>query len=293
MTTIDAETMRRIRRIELKTRRLVQANLVGAYQALFKGRGMAFDAVRPYEPGDDVRDIDWNVTARSGGEPFVKRYTEERELTVLLVLDASASCFFGTTGQQKQALAAELSAALALAAIRNNDRVGLLVFSAGIEQFTPPRRGRNHILRLIRDVLVVQPTGTGTNLALALKTANNLLKQRAIVFVISDFLAAKEDYTTELLVISRKHDVIALVLTDPREQTWDAAGLLTLRDAETDALAWVDTDSAAWRTAFAARAARFAAMRDAALTRAGVARLALSTDSDYLTALVQFFQRRR
>ncbi|HEX2622205.1 MAG TPA: DUF58 domain-containing protein [Phototrophicaceae bacterium] len=292
-TTISPETLRKIRRIEIRTRRLVRDNLVGAYHSMFKGRGIAFDAVRPYEPGDDVRDIDWNVTARNAGTPFIKRYTEERELTVLLILDASASNFFGTTGQQKQELAAELGAVLALAAIRNNDKVGLLVVSDRVEHFTPPRKGRNHILRLIRDLLAVQPAGKGTDLALALKTANNYLKQKAIIFLISDFLASKDDYETELLVTSRKHDMIAVVLSDPRETYWENVGLVALRDAETDAVEWIDTASKNWRESFVARAERFQQMRDAALSRAQVEQINVPLDGDYVTALVEFFQRRR
>lgn len=290
---ISAETLRKIRRIELRTRRLVRDQLVGAYHSMFKGRGIAFDAVRPYEPGDDVRDIEWNVTARTGGTPFIKRYSEERELTVLLVLDASASNFFGTTGQQKQERAAELGAVLALAAIRNNDKVGLLVVSDQMEHFTPPRKGRNHILRLIRDLLAVKPTSKGTDLALGLKTANNYLKQKAIIFLISDFLASKDEYSTELLVTSRKHDVIAVVVSDPRENEWSDAGLVALRDAETDEVQWVDTSAKSWREGFAARAARFQAMRDAALARAQVGRIDVPPDGDYVPALVAFFQRRK
>jgi uncharacterized protein (DUF58 family) len=290
---INPETMRRIRRIEIKTRRLVKDNLVGAYHSMFKGRGIAFDTVRPYEPGDDVRDIDWNVTARTGGSPFIKRYAEERELTVLLMLDASGSSFFGTTEQQKQERAAEIGAVLALAAIRNHDRVGLLIFSDRIEHFTPPRKGRNHILRLIRDLLAVQPASKGTDLGLALRTANNYLKQQAVIFLISDFLAARDEYATELLVTSRKHDVVAVTLADPLEEGWADVGLVTLRDAETDEIKWVDTHSTEWREKFAARAVRFRQMRDSILLKAGVDRVNIPPEGDYVTALVEFFQRRR
>lgn len=290
---INPETLRRIRRIEIKTRRLVKDNLVGAYHSMFKGRGIAFDSVRPYEPGDDVRDIDWNVTARAGGLPFIKRYAEERELTVLLMLDASASNAFGSTEQQKQERAAELGAVLALAAIRNNDKVGLLIFSDQIEHVTLPRKGRNHILRLIRDLLAVKPVSKGTDIGLALRTANNTLKQRAVIFLISDFLAAKEDYETELRLTSRRHDLVAAVLTDPLEQHWVNAGMVALRDAETDAVTWVDTNSLAWREKFGARAARFQQMRDTALSKAGVDRVNIPPQGDYVTALVQFFQRRK
>lgn len=292
-SALTPDILRRIRRIEIKTRRLVKDNLVGAYHSSFKGRGIAFDTVRPYEPGDDVRDIDWNVTARAGGTPFIKRYAEERELTVLLMLDRSASNFFGTTEQQKQERAAELGAVLALAAIRNNDKVGLLIFTDQIEHFTPPRKGRNHILRLIRDLLTIEPKTKGTDLGLALRTASNYLKQRAVIFLISDFLAAREEYATELLVTSRKHDVVAVVLTDPREQTWVDAGLVVVRDAETNTVMWVDTGSKAWREKFTARAARFGQMRGSNLLKANVDRVDIPAEGDYVNALVEFFQRRR
>lgn len=290
---IDPETLRQIRRIEIRTRRLVRESLAGAYHSMFKGRGIAFDSVRLYAPGDEVRDIDWNVTARHGGIPYIKQYTEERELTVLLLLDVSASVFTGTTAKQKRELAAEVGAVLALAATGSNDKVGLLIFSDKIEQFTPPRKGRNHVLRLIRDLLVTQPTGKGTDLGLALRAASGYLRQRAVIFLISDFLAGRDDYATELLVTGRRHDLIALVLNDPREQTWVDAGLIALRDAETDAVTWVDSSSAAWRDGFAARAARFRQMRDATLSRAGVDRIDLPVEGDYVPALIAFFQRRR
>lgn len=289
---ISPEALRRIRRIELKTRRLVSSSFIGAYHSTFKGRGMMFEAVRPYEPGDDVRHLDWNVTARTGGEPFVKRYAEERELTVLIVLDSSASCFFGTIGQQKRDLAAELGAVLSLTAITNNDKAGLLVFSDQIEQFTPPRKGRNHVLRLIRDILAARPANRGTDLALALSTAARLLHQRAIIFLISDFLASGSDYATALMVAAKRHDVIAVVLSDPREERWPDAGLVALQDAETDAVKWVDTSVSEWRTAFEARADRFKQMRDLTLSQASVDRVDIATDGDIVRALMQFFHQR-
>jgi uncharacterized protein (DUF58 family) len=291
MTVVNAETLRRIRRIEIKTRRLVSESFIGAYHSTFKGRGIVFDSVRPYEPGDDIRTIDWNVTARTG-EVFVKKYAEERELTVLLMLDSSASCFFCTTGRQKRDLAAEIGAVLALTAISNNDKVGLLIFSDKIEHYTAPRKGRNHVLRIIRDILAEQPAHRGTDLALALHKINHILKKRAIIFLISDFLASGTDYATELLITGRRHDVIAVVLSDPREQVWVDAGLVTLQDAETDMLRWVDTGSKAWRRKFSERTARFRQMRDAVLTKAGVERVDVPTDGDIIRALTEFFQRR-
>lgn len=288
---LNAGTMRKIRRIELRTRRLVTDSFAGAYHAVFKGRGMAFDSVRAYEPGDDVRDIDWNVTARTG-EPFVKRYIEERELTVMLVLDASASVLFGTVNRQKRDLAAELGAVLAFAAISNNDKVGLLVFSDQVELFIPPRKGRNHILRLIRDLLAARPAHRGTDLSLALRTVNRFLKRRAIVFVISDFLMPSDEYLRELMLVSRRHDVIAITLSDPLEQSWPDAGIVGLRDAEAGTIRWVDTSLRGWRRHFGEQARRFQQMRDAALLKASADRIDVPLDGDYVPALMLFFQRR-
>ncbi len=288
---LTAETLRKIRRIELRTRKLVNDSFAGAYHAVFKGRGIAFDSVRPYEPGDDIRDIDWNVTARTG-EPFVKRYVEERELTVMLVLDASASASFGTVNRQKRDLAAELGAALAFTAISNNDKVGLLIFSDQIELFIPPRKGRNHVLRLIRDLLAAQPTHRGTDVSLALRAVNQLLKHSAIVFLISDFLASSQDYARDLLVAARRNDVIAVVLSDPLEQTWPAVGLVGLCDAETGATSWVDTASPEWRKQFQQQARRFQKMRDETLIRVGVDRVDVPVNGDYVQALTLFFQKR-
>jgi uncharacterized protein (DUF58 family) len=288
---VSAEMLRRIRRIELKTRRLVRDPLVGAYHSMFKGTGMMFESVRPYEPGDPIRQIDWNVTARQGGVPYVKRYQEERELTVLLALDASASCFFGTGAQNKREQAAELAAVIALTAIRNNDKVGLLVFSDQVEHFTPPRKGRDHTLRLIRDALVVQPRSNGTDLGLALRTLDNILKKRAVVFLISDYLASRDEYAIQLQIVSRRHELIAVVLSDPLEVQWPPAGLVTLRDAETGEHYWADTDRENWRAAFTARAERFTQMRDSVLRRAGVACLDLPMGADPVDALATFLQK--
>lgn len=288
---LPADTLRKIRRIELQTRRLVDAVFAGAYHAVFKGRGIEFDAVRPYEPGDDVRDIDWNVTARAG-EAFVKRYIEERELTVMLVLDASASCQFGTVSRQKRDVAVELGAVLAYAAISNNDRVGLLLFSDRVERYVPPRKGHNHMLRLIRELLSTQAEGRGTNLALALQTVNRLLKRRAIVILMSDFLEPGDSYATDLATAARRHDLIGVVLSDPREEAWPDSGLVALRDAESGRLAWVDTSQAAWRDGFQQRARSVDMARHRALANARVDWIHASTDGDTVQALTAFFQKR-
>lgn len=288
---LSTDTLRKIRRIEFKTRRLVNDSFAGAYRSVFKGRGMAFEAVRPYQPGDDVRDIDWKVTARTG-DPFIKRYTEERELTLLLVLDSSASALFGTLDRPKRDLAAEMGAVLAFSAISNNDRVGLLVFSDRVELYIAPRKGRNHVLRLIRDLLQVQPVNKGTDLALALRTINQLLKRRAVVFLMSDFLVNPQSYRRDLLATSRRHDVTAVVLSDPREESWPGVGVVGLSDAETGTVAWVDTSNSQWQTQFEERVKRFQQMRDSVLLRAQLDRIDMPLDGDYVRALREFFQQR-
>jgi uncharacterized protein (DUF58 family) len=288
--TLTGDMLRRIRRIELVTRKLADEVFMGAYHAVFKGRGIAFDSVRPYEPGDDVRSIDWNVTARTG-EPFIKQYTEERELTVLLLLDVSASGSFGTQGRFKREVAVEIAAALAYAAIRNQDRVGLLMVSDQIEGYIPPRKGRNHILRLIRDLLTLAPAGRGTDLGLGLRTANRLLSRRAILFLVSDFLT-EMDYTRELTAAAAHHDVIAIVTGDRLEMMWPDVGLVALTDAETGQTAWADTRSARWRADFEAYVQSQRAERQAMLKRASVDWIEIATDGDYAAALAAFFQAR-
>ncbi len=209
------EVLRRVRRIEIRTRRLVEESLAGSYHSVFKGRGMEFAEVREYEPGDDVRSIDWNVSARMG-HPFVKKFTEERELTVVLVVDGSGSQRFGTAESTKLQLAAEISALLAFSAIRNGDRVGLLLFTDRVERFVPPRKGREHGLRVIREVLAFEPEGRGTDLGRALTVLQRVVPKRAVVFVVSDF--QDDAFERPLRVAARKHDVVALRTSDPRER---------------------------------------------------------------------------
>ncbi|MEM6282992.1 MAG: DUF58 domain-containing protein [Chloroflexota bacterium] len=288
---LTSETLRKIRLIELRTRRLVETSFAGAYHSVFKGRGIVFDEVRPYMPGDDVRDIDWNVTARAG-EPFIKRYREERELTVLLVLDTSASIMFGTVERQKRDMAAELGAVLALSAISNNDKVGMLLFSDTIETFVPPRKGRKHVLRMIRDLLAAEPAQTGTDLSLALKTVNRVLDRKSIVFLISDFLADAETYQRDLQVLGRKHDLITVVASDPLEKDFPRSGLVTVEDAETGEVQIIDTSAGGWHRGFMRRTAKISEERDAALKDARADRIELSVDGDYVSALAAFFNRR-
>jgi uncharacterized protein (DUF58 family) len=296
-TSDSARLIRAIRRIEIRTRHLVNDSFAGEYQAIFKGRGMEFDEVRAYQPGDEVRTIDWNVTARMGA-PYVKRYVEERELTVMLAFDASASGMFGTRDRFKRALAAELGGVLAFSAITNNDKVGLLAFTDQIEMHIPPRKGRRHVLRLIRDLLAFEPIGRDTNLTQALEHLNHTLKRRAIIFLLSDFLLpytqtdAMQAYERALLITNRRHDLVALVLGDQRERAWPNLGMVALEDAETGQRVWVDSGSRAWREAFAQQAAARREARNAAFTRAQVDHIDVTVGEDYVEPLLDFFKTR-
>ncbi|MEM9928716.1 MAG: DUF58 domain-containing protein, partial [Bacteroidota bacterium] len=234
------ELLKRVRRIEIKTKGLSRQIFSGEYQSAFKGRGMSFSEVRNYQYGDDVRNIDWNVTARSN-EPYVKVFEEERELTVMLLVDISKSSFFGTTKQLKNELITEICAVLAFSATNNNDKVGLLLFSDKIEKFLPPKKGRGHILRIIRELLDTRPTGAGTDIGMALTYFTNMVKKRSICFLLSDFLA--DGYEQPLRLAARRHDVIGMHLYDPRERELPAVGLIHARDAETGKIEWIDTDS--------------------------------------------------
>ncbi len=239
---LSTELIKKIHHIEIRTRRLVNDSYAGDYHSIFKGRGMEFDEVRPYQLGDEIRTIDWNVTARTG-EPHVKRYVEERELTVMLVVDASASENFGSIQRFKRELAAELTAVLSFAATTNNDKVGLMIFTDQIELYIPPRKGRRHVLRMIRELLAFEPKSRGTDIKMALDKVNQILKRRSIVFVISDFLSDPESYRKELNITNKRHDVIAVDLNDPLEMKMENVGLLALEDPETDDIVWVDTSS--------------------------------------------------
>lgn len=288
---LTTELIKKIRRIEIRTRRLVNSSFAGEYHAVFKGRGMEFDEVRPYQPGDEVRTIDWNVTARTGNL-FVKRYVEERELTVMLLVDASASGQFGTVNRFKREIAAELAAVLAFSAITNNDKVGLLIFTDQIELFIAPRKGRRHVLRLIRDLLAFKPSGQQTNLKLGLETLNHVLKRRSIIFLLSDFLSPPNSYSNVLQVSNRRHDIIAVSLSDPREHEWPNVGLVALEDAETGTVQWVDTGSRQWRQSFTERVNELATARERVFRKAKVDRINISTDSDYVIPLTNFFEQR-
>lgn len=288
---ISPELMKKIRQIEIRTRRLVNDTFAGDYHSIFKGRGMAFDEVRPYQYGDEIRTIDWNVTARTG-EPYIKRYVEERELTVMLLVDASASENFGSVGQFKRELAAELTAVLSFAATTNNDRVGLMIFSDQIELYIPPRKGRRHVLRLIRELLAFEPQNQGTDLKLALDHVNRILKRRGIIFLVSDFLADPASYSRALAVTNRRHDVIAVDLTDPLETRWSDVGLIALEDTETGEVVWADTGSREWRASFERRAQELDSGKTTAFRRAKVDHVRIGTEQDYTLPLAAFFQAR-
>ena len=285
------ELMNKIRRIEIRTRRLVNDSFAGEYHSIFKGRGVEFDEVRPYLPGDEVRSIDWNVTARMG-QPFVKTYVEERELTVMLVVDASGSGDFASEGRFKRELAAELAAVLSFSATTNKDKVGLLIFTDKVELYIPPRQGRRHVLRLIRDLLAFEPENSGTDIKMALDTVNQILKRRSIIFLVSDFIDDPERYGKPLFMSNRKHDLIAVDLHDPLETEIADVGVLALEDAESGDLVWLDTSDPAWRQFFARRTSQFETDKRKALASAGVDRIQIRTDQDYAKALTLFFQKR-
>jgi uncharacterized protein (DUF58 family) len=286
---LSREVIRQIRRLQLQARRAVEDLLGGEYHSVFKGTGIAFEEVRAYQPGDDIRSIDWNVTARMG-QPFIKRFIEERELTVMLAIDCSGSQQFGTRSQQKREVAAELAAVLAFSAISNNDRVGLVQFTDRIERFVPPRKGTRHVLRLIRDVLFYQPLHRGTSLREGLDFLNRVLHRRTIVFLLSDFL--DHGFESSFKRTGRRHDLIAIRISDPREEEMPAVGLLELEDAETGQRLLLDTSSVAVRQAFA-RAAQ--GRREALLQLARQAHVDLievSTAGGHLDALIRFFRLR-
>jgi uncharacterized protein (DUF58 family) len=283
---LDRETFRKIRRIQIRTRTILASGIVGAYHAVFKGRGMEFAEVREYQPGDDVRTIDWNVTARMGA-PFVKKFVEERDLTLLLLVDVSGSQAFGSQFLLKRDYAAELAAVLAFSAVANHDRVGAALFSDRIEGYVPPARGRDHALRIVRDLLAIEPAGRGTDLAGALRFVLGVMKRRGIVAILSDFQA--EGYERPLGMLRRRHDVVAIHLSDPRESEFPPSGLLALADPETGERMVVDTAEPAVRRALAVGAPGRAA---AVFKRARVDALALSTAESYERPLAAFFEAR-
>ncbi len=289
---IPKEVLKKVRQIEIRTNREVTDVLGGQYHSVFKGHGMEFEEVREYLPGDEVRSIDWNVTARFG-HPYIKKFKEERELTVILIVDVSASGQFGSVHQTKNELAAELAAVLAFSAIRNNDKVGLIMFTDQIEKYVPPKKGRRHVLRVIREILAFQPKGRGTNLKAALDYLNHVQSRRAVTFVLSDFQVQDEETVRKKLrVASKRHDVVALSLRDPREEELPAVGLVELRDAETDERALVDTSDRKVREEFALKSRlRLEALRRM-LRSASVDHVEIRCETDYMLPLIKFFNMR-
>ncbi len=286
---LTSEQLKAVRKIQIRTSHLVSDMFAGQYQSVFKGRGMEFAEVRHYLPGDDVRTIDWNVTARTG-VPHVKRFVEERELTVMLLVDTSASTHFGTVKQLKSEMAAEMAALFAFSAISNNDKVGLVMFSDHVELALPPKKGTRHVLRVIREVLSFTPQGRGTNIAAALEHLNHVSKRRCVTFVISDFLDRGAQLA--LKIANRRHDVIAVVLDDPRELALPDVGLIALRDAESGERILLDTSDSRVRQEFAQRADAARRERDRMLRGIDVDAIAVRTDRPYTEALLRFFHMR-
>jgi len=286
---IPREVLRKVRHIEIRTRRLVNDMFGGEYHSVFKGLGMEFAEVREYAAGDDIRSIDWNVTARMG-HPFVKLFREERELTVVLLVDQSASEYFGTRERLKSELAAEIGALLALSAVENNDRVGLVLFTDRVELTVPPAKGRRHVLRVVREILAHQPEGKGTDLAGALDHLSRLQKRRAVVFLISDFLA--QGYEQSLSIASRRHDLIALRLRDRREEMLPSVGVVALRDLETGRDLIVDTSNRGVRARFAKNLVERERAFVRAVRRAQVDSVDLWTNEDVVAPLAGLFRRR-
>jgi uncharacterized protein (DUF58 family) len=286
---VPPEILRQVKLLELQTRGMVNSLFTGEYRSVFKGQGMEFAEVREYQPGDEVRSIDWNVTARMG-RPFVKRYIEERELTVMLAVDLSGSERFGTKGRFKSELASELAAVLAMSAIRNNDRVGAVLFTDRIEHVVPPRKGRRHALRLMRDLLVFEPEGKRTDLAAALEYVGRMLAHKAIIFVVSDFQSADIEHPLKLL--AQRHDVVAVTVDDPSEQTLPDVGLARFVDPETGTTLDVDTSDPAVRAQFAAAVEEELSARRHLLRRLAIDEIPVHTDGGVVEPLIKFFRAR-
>jgi uncharacterized protein (DUF58 family) len=286
---IPAELAKKIRYIEIFTSKAVNDVLAGEYQSVFKGRGMEFDEVREYTPGDEIRSIDWNVTARMG-HPFVKRFVEERELTIMFLVDLSASGAFGTVAKTKNEVAAEICALLAFSAIKNNDKVGLIAFTDTIELFVPPAKGVSHVLRLIRDLLHFKPRAAKTDITAALDYLGRVTHKRCVVFLVSDFLA--EGYEKRLRVLGKRHDLVALSVTDPREVSLPDVGLLELEDAETGEMVLIDTGDAAVRRSYEELGRERGTRLRTLFASIDIDHVAIVSGRDYVKDLVVFFRRR-
>jgi len=286
---VPPEILRQVKLIELRTRGLVNSVFTGEYRSVFKGQGMEFSEVREYQPGDEVRSIDWNVTARMR-RPFVKRYIEERELTVMLVVDLSGSERFGTVKRFKSELASELAAVLAMSAVRNNDRVGVLLFTDRIEHVIPPRKGRRHVLRIIRDLLAFEPVGRGTDMVTAIDYVAKMLNQKAIVFIVSDFL--ERDISHPLKILAQRHDVVAVTVEDPSERDLPDIGIARLMDPETGDTIEVDTSSSNVREAYSEHVTAEREERKHLLRRLAIDEVAVRTEGGVVEPLLRFFRAR-
>lgn len=286
---IPREVLKQIRRIEIRTKRLVNDLFSGEYHSTFKGQGMEFEEVRQYEPGDDIRLIDWNVTARTGF-PHIKKFREERELSVVLMVDASSSGRFGTRERFKSETAAELAAVLAFAAIKNNDKVGMIIFTDRIEKFIPPQKGRHHVLRLIREVLYFEPEGSGTDIGGALEYLSKVIRRQSVVFLISDFLSA--EFVKPLQIANNKHDLVAVRITDPREIAFEGLGLVELEDAETGEIIVIDSSSKAFQREFAAKVEEDVGELAQTFRRINLDLINIRTDQPYIVPLINFFEAR-
>ena len=286
---LPRDVIQKIKQIEISTSRTVNDVLGGQYHSVFKGRGMEFSEVREYQPGDDIRTIDWNVTARTG-HPFIKKFTEERELTVMLMVDVSGSEIFGSVRQLKNELAAEVAAVLAFSALRNNDKVGLIMFSDAIELFVPPKKGKTHVLRVIREILYFTPKGRRTDIPAALRFLDQITTHRSVTFLVSDFIA--DNYAKMLRVANQRHDLVAVAITDPREIEMPGIGIVELEDAETGSRLLLDTSHAPTRQRFHEMALRRQRERAQLLRSCGVDLVELRTDEPYLKPLIKFFRMR-
>lgn len=284
------ELLKKIRKIEIKTRGLSQNIFAGEYHSAFKGRGMIFSEVREYQPGDDIRDIDWNVTARQN-KPYVKVYEEERELTVMLLVDVSGSRNFGACGEIKKERMAEIAATLAFSSIQNNDKVGVIFFSDKIEKFIPPKKGKKHILLIIREIINFEPESNGTNIDVALQFMTNAIKKRCSAFLISDFID-DHDYFKSMSIANRKHDLASIQVYDRRDAEMPNVGIIRVKDLETGADRWLDTSSSSTRKAYAKAWYDRQQRLTSITTRSGVDLASVTTDEDFVKALLGLFRRR-
>jgi uncharacterized protein (DUF58 family) len=283
------ELLKKVRKIEIKTKGLSKQIFSGEYHSAFKGRGMSFSEVRDYQYGDDVRNIDWNVTARTGS-PHVKVFEEEIELTVMLLIDVSKSSFFGSVKQTKNEINAEIAAVLAFSALNNNDKVGVLFFSNKIEKYLPPKKGKQHVLRIIRELINLEPENNGTNIGMALEYLNNLIKKRCICFVLSDFLT--KDYEAPLKIAKRRHDVVGIHIIDPREEAIPNVGLIRAVDSETGDTRWIDSNSKSVRENYSNWFNSHMSYFKNTFLKTGADSVTIRTNESYVNKLLEFFKRR-